>query len=63
MPTDTSWGKIVAHNLSFFLGLVVLVLVLIAALYWFVTALPPADWSFSPSMRMPMEGMSPPRRP
>jgi hypothetical protein len=48
VPTDTSWGTIVAQNLSFFLGLVVLVLGLIAALRWYiVNELPPADWSLS----------------
>lgn len=48
VPTDTSWGQIVRDNIPFFLALIAIVAVLIAALYWFVTRrLPPADWSFS----------------
>ena len=35
-------------NIPFFLGLIAVIALLIAALYWFVThRLPPADWSFS----------------
>ena len=48
VPTDTSWGQIVRDNIPFFLVLIVVVALLIAALYWFLTRrLPPADWRFS----------------
>ena len=48
VPTDTSWGQIVRDNIPFFLALIVVVALLIAALYWFLTRrLPPADWRFS----------------
>ena len=48
VPTDTSWGEIVRDNIPFFLGLIAVIALLIAALYWFVTRrLPPADWRFS----------------
>jgi hypothetical protein len=48
VPTDTSWGQIVRDNIPFFLALIVVVALLIAGLYWFLTRrLPPADWRFS----------------
>ncbi len=48
VPTDTSWEEIVRDNIPFFLGLIAVIALLIAGLYWFVTRrLPPADWSFS----------------
>jgi hypothetical protein len=48
VPTDTSWEEIVRDNIPFFLALIAVIALLIAALYWFVTRrLPPADWSFS----------------
>jgi hypothetical protein len=48
VPTDTSWEEIVRDNIPFFIGLIAVIALLIAGLYWFVTRrLPPADWSFS----------------
>jgi hypothetical protein len=48
VPVDTGWGTIVGENIPFLIGVVVVVLLLIAALRSFIThRLPPADWGFS----------------
>jgi hypothetical protein len=48
VPTDTSWGTIVASNIPFFIGLILAIIVLSAAIrQYIVTQLPPADWSLS----------------
>jgi hypothetical protein len=48
VPLDTGWGTIVSENIPFIIGVIVVVLLLIAALRSYITNhLPPADWGFS----------------
>ncbi len=48
MPVNTGWGTIVGESIPFIIGVVVVVLLLIAALRSYITnRLPPADWGFS----------------
>ena len=37
VPADTSWGTIVAENIPFFIGLIIAVIALIAALRWYIS--------------------------
>jgi hypothetical protein len=48
VPTDTPWREIVADNIGVFLGLIIVIVLLIAAAAWFIRSkLPPADWRLS----------------
>ena len=62
VPTDTSWEEIVRDNIPFFIGLIAVIALLIAGLYWFVTAGSRRLTGVSRSMSMPTVRMSLPRR-
>lgn len=48
VPLDTSWGLIVSENVSFFILLIAIIIVLAALARWLITTkLPPADWGVS----------------